>query len=252
VRILREERLQPDRAFEVEVVRRLVEQQHVGAREQHRGQRHPHPPAAGEVRAGPRLRRRVEAEPVQDRRRPRLGRMGVDVAQPRLDLRDPVGVMRRLGLRQQRRALLVGRQNRVEQALLAGGRLLRHAADAGAPGRLDLAAVERQLAPDQAEQRGLAGPVAPDEPHLVPRRDQRGGVVEEPPALHGEGDVLEVEHGRHVPRAPRGVNRGSGAVRRVSTVWAAGGFERSKRLRPRRNHDARDMHNLCTTHMHGC
>ena len=93
MRIAREETLQPDRAFQVEIVRRLVQQQHVRPREQHRRQRHPHPPPAGELRAGPRLRRRIEPEPVQDRRRPRLRRMRVDVRQPRMDLGDPVRVL---------------------------------------------------------------------------------------------------------------------------------------------------------------
>ena len=93
MRIAREEVLEPDRAFEVEIVGRLVEQQHVRPREQHRRQRHPHPPAAGELRAGPRLRRRIEPEPVQDRRRPRLRRMRVDVGEPRVDLGDAVRVV---------------------------------------------------------------------------------------------------------------------------------------------------------------
>ena len=90
VRIAREEGLEPDRAFEVEIVGRLVEEQHVRPREEHRGERHPHPPAAGELGAGPRLRRRVEAEPVQDRGRPRLGRVRVDVGEAGVDLADAV------------------------------------------------------------------------------------------------------------------------------------------------------------------
>ena len=70
VRVAREEALEPDRALEVEVVGRLVEQQHVGPREEHRGQRHPHPPAAGEVGAGAPLRRGVEAEAAAGSRPP--------------------------------------------------------------------------------------------------------------------------------------------------------------------------------------
>ena len=47
--------LEPDRGLEVEMVGGLVEQQEVGLEEQHAGQRHAHPPAAGEARtaAGP-------------------------------------------------------------------------------------------------------------------------------------------------------------------------------------------------------
>ncbi len=65
-----------------------------------------------------------------------------------------------------------------------------------------------ELAPDQPEQRGLARAVAPDESDLVPRRDQRGGVVEELLALHRKGDVLQGQHGRACGlRGGREVNR---------------------------------------------
>ena len=47
--------LQPERAFEIEIVGRLVEQQQVGLREQRCGERHAHAPAAGEFRARPLL-----------------------------------------------------------------------------------------------------------------------------------------------------------------------------------------------------
>ena len=46
VRVFRQVGLEPKRAFEVEVVCRLVEQQQVGLREQNGGQGHAHPPAA--------------------------------------------------------------------------------------------------------------------------------------------------------------------------------------------------------------
>ena len=156
VRVACEEALEPDRALEVEVVGRLVEQQHVGPREQHRRQRHPHPPAAGEVGAGALLRRGVEAEAAEDRGRPRLGRMRLDVGEPRLDLGDPVGVRRLLRLGEQRRPLDVGRQHRVDEAVPGRRRFLRDAADPRPLRNLDLAGVERQLAADQPEQRGLA------------------------------------------------------------------------------------------------
>ena len=52
-RIVGEMVFQPERAFEVEVVCRLVQQQQVGGRKQRRGQRHAHPPATGKFRAWP-------------------------------------------------------------------------------------------------------------------------------------------------------------------------------------------------------
>ncbi len=49
VRVLLQARLQPQGAFQVEIVGRFVEQQQVGLGEQGRGQGHPHAPAAGEL-----------------------------------------------------------------------------------------------------------------------------------------------------------------------------------------------------------
>ncbi len=63
VRIALDEVFQPERAFKVEIVRRLVEQQDVRRGEQRASQRDPHAPAAGEFRAGPGLRCFVEAKP---------------------------------------------------------------------------------------------------------------------------------------------------------------------------------------------
>ena len=51
-RIARQMVLEPQRAFEVEIVGGLVEQQEIGLGEQHGGERHAHAPAAGEFRAG--------------------------------------------------------------------------------------------------------------------------------------------------------------------------------------------------------
>ena len=59
-------RLEPERAFEVEIVGRFVEQQQVGLGEQRGRQRHPHPPAAGELRHRPGQVRRREAQAAQD------------------------------------------------------------------------------------------------------------------------------------------------------------------------------------------
>lgn len=61
VRIGLEMVLEPKRAFEIEVVRRLVEQQNVGLEKQDRAERHTHAPAAGEFPAGAPLGFLVEA-----------------------------------------------------------------------------------------------------------------------------------------------------------------------------------------------
>ncbi len=54
VRIFLQPRFEPQRALEIEVIGRLVEQENIGLGEQGRGQRHAHAPAAGEFRHRPR------------------------------------------------------------------------------------------------------------------------------------------------------------------------------------------------------
>ena len=92
-RIIGQMVFQPQRAFEVEIVGRLVQQQQVGRRKQRRRQRHPHAPAAGEFRARPRLIGGGKSEAAQDRRRAGRRRVRVDVDQPGLDLGDPVRII---------------------------------------------------------------------------------------------------------------------------------------------------------------
>ena len=67
-RIGAQEAFKPHRRFEVEVVRRFVEQQQVGVRKEQRGERNAHfPPARKAVERAP-LHILVEAEPDQDAR----------------------------------------------------------------------------------------------------------------------------------------------------------------------------------------
>ena len=131
VRIAREVVLQPQRAFEVEIVGRLVEQQQVGLGEQHRGERDAHAPAAGELRGRALLRARVEAEAGEDGGGARRRGMRVDVGEPRLDFGDAVRVGRGLCLGQQR-ARARGRPRARSRSARSGParRLLRDPADA--------------------------------------------------------------------------------------------------------------------------
>ena len=113
-----------------------------------------------------------------------------------VDLGDAVGIVRRLRLGQQPRALLVGREHEVEQAVGPARRLLRHPADAGRARHVDAAVVGMDLARDQAQQRGLARAVAADEADLVPGRDAGRGLVEEDAPLDAVGEVVDVQHVR--------------------------------------------------------
>ena len=105
VRIARQMILQPERAFEIEIVGRLVEQQQIWFREQRCGERNAHAPAAGEFRAGPLLVGGGKAEAGEDRRRAGRGRMRADIGEPGLDFGDAMRVARGLRLGQQGVAL---------------------------------------------------------------------------------------------------------------------------------------------------
>ena len=60
----------------------------------------------------------------------------------------------------------VGREHEVDEAFRAARRLLLDAADAQAFRDDDRAALRRKIAADEAEECGLAGAVAPDEPDM--------------------------------------------------------------------------------------
>ena len=75
--------VEPERPFEVEIVRGLVEQQQVGLCEEDRRQGDAHAPAAGEGRTGALLRLLVEAEAMQHSGRAGRRGMRIDVDEPR-------------------------------------------------------------------------------------------------------------------------------------------------------------------------
>ena len=177
-----EELLEPQDRFDVQVIRRLVHQQHVGFAEEHFRHRDAHLPAAGQR---PRVavdRGVLEAQPVED------------LAGARFELVAAAVLVLLLHLAEAREnALLVrgpfGRRHRVlerfqlvveiAEAPASGDRFVEHRA----PGHLvDLLAevAERQLlrnrhvavigvllARDHPEERRLAGPVRPDETDLL-------------------------------------------------------------------------------------
>ncbi len=96
------------------MVGRLVEQQQVRRREQHRGQGHAHAPATGEGGERARLRRHVEAEAGEDGGRPRGGGIGADRIKAVMDVGQALG-RRGLGLGEQGGALGVGGEDVFER-----------------------------------------------------------------------------------------------------------------------------------------
>jgi hypothetical protein len=71
----RQVHLQPDHRVEVEVVRRLVEEQQLGFEVKRAREREAHPPAPAQRRRRRLLLRRAEAEAREDRARARLRRL---------------------------------------------------------------------------------------------------------------------------------------------------------------------------------
>jgi len=136
-----------------------------------------------------------------------------------LHLGNPVRVRRRFSLGHQGRAFGIGLQDRVQQR---GGRrrhFLRHPPDPRPAGQGDFAALQRQLAPDQAEQRGLSGAVAPDKPHLVAIGNRRRCPFEQGAAFDGKGDVGDAQHGRSLPEGRGRVNRRAAGLPPFQAPW---------------------------------
>ncbi len=162
-RIIRQMVFQPERAFEVEIVGRLVEQQQVGRRKQRRGERDAHPPTARKLRAGSRLIGSGKSEAAENRGGPGRGGMGVDIHEPGLNVGDPDRIMRGVGFTQQGLALKVGLQHDRDKAFRAVGGFLGETADAPSWRDGDGAGLGRQLAADRVKQGRFADTVAADE-----------------------------------------------------------------------------------------
>ncbi len=177
--------LQPHRRFQVEVVRRLVQQQQVGIGEQRRRQCHAHPPAAGEFLHRPRLRRLIEAETGQDGGGAGRGGVGADGQQTIMQLGQAVRV-RGFRLRQQRQPFRVALQHDIDQGLRTLRRLLPHRRQLRAGGEADVAAVHRQFAGDGAQQGGLAGAVAADQADAAAGVDGQVRLVQQRAAAHAD------------------------------------------------------------------
>ena len=194
-RIAREMILEPERAFEIEIVGRLVEQEQIGLGEQRRGERDAHAPAAGEFRQRALLLGVGEAEAGEDRGGARGRRMRADVGEPRLDLGDPVRVVRGLGFGEQPRALAVGRAARHRAGIrdhpalpAPGGRC------ASAPAFRTLAALRAEFARDHAEQRGLAAAVAAHEAGARAVWHAHRGAVEQKASGHAHRKIVDRKH----------------------------------------------------------
>jgi hypothetical protein len=165
--------------------------------------------AAREVGAGAQLRLCVEPEALQDRAGAAFGGPGIDVGQPVLDIGDAVRIMRRFRLGQKRGALGVGLKHGIKERSRRRRHFLRHAPDARPRRQAYLAALKRQFAPDQPEERRLAGAVTADKTDLVAGGNGGRGPFEQGAAFDGIGDIGNAQHARGMPDAAPAVNRRS-------------------------------------------
>ena len=189
-----DEALQPVEAVEVEVVRRLVEEQQVEPREQDRGQRGARCLPAGE-RCRLLLQRDRQAELGADRPRPGLEVCATESEEPLQ--RRSVGVRAPVSRVPLDRGLRVGdaRASReVGQQRLAGPAvvLLRQVADGQRGGRpLDCARVRLVEAGGEPEQRRLACPVGADEAEPRARPERQVDAVENGTGAERADDACE-------------------------------------------------------------
>ena len=204
-----QELLQPDQAFEVEMVARLVQQHGVGPHQQNARQRHAHLPAAGQ-RADIAVHHFLaEAQARQHFARPPLQRIAVELLEAVLHLAvardDVVHVVgaRRIGHRGFELLHLGGdRADRTGAVHHLGHRaaarhladVLAEIADGDAAIDRDLALVGLFLAGDHPEQRRLAGAVGADKADLLALLKRRGRLDEEDLMADLLADVVETNH----------------------------------------------------------
>ena len=180
---------QPQRAFEIEIVGRLVQQQKIGRGEQRRRKRYAHAPAAGEFRAGPRLIGGRKSEAAQDRGGARGRRMRVDVDEPGLDFGNPMRIVRGVGFLEQRVALEIGLEDDVDQALRPVRCFLREAADPPARRNGDGAGLKRQFAANGVKQRRFPRAVAADQADARAGHDLGGAMIDQKPSGNPDRNI---------------------------------------------------------------
>ena len=237
-----DEPLQPVQAVQVEVVGRLVEQEHVVPGQQQGGQARPR-----RLPAGQRRHRRVQVDPQaqvgRDRVQP-LVEVGPAQRQPpfqRLGVVLALGQVEALGQGVGRAVQLVVRRGHPGPAAdepahrLARPplRLLRQVADRGRRWvEADRAVLRHRQSGQQGQQGRLSGPVNSDQTDDVARRDDEVQSGEQRPLAVSGGEVTGDEGGRHTVDDPRSDREPVPERRRANVSYP---YLRSRNLRWR-NH----------------
>ena len=220
--------LEPEDALDVEVIRRLVQQQHVGRARQLARDGEALEPAAGQVAHA---RARVREAGARERHRhaePGGGRPGSGRSRARRSPPPP---------RPPRAStVVVGREARV----------LRHVAEARPAAERAAAAVRRLEPREDAEQGGLARAVGTDEPDAVALGEAERELLEERRGAEGLGEALRRRAGpvgvtRRADGAPRGAERPAPSISaslsgRRSRLIRASSRSAALQVRTRRDH----------------
>ena len=195
--------LEPEESFEIEMVRRLVEEEQRGFGDEEAGEVGAHDPAAGEGFGEFVGVVGFETEAVED-----FAGAGFEGV---VDVVVVIG-----GLE-----FFAGGRD-VENGLVAGGGgLLREVAEVGAAFPLDGAGVGFFLAEDEAEEGGLAGAVGADEAEAVGAGDEQRDVGKEFAGAVGLRNVCNSQHENGTPKRGR-VRRSTPHPRGGADGWTWG------------------------------
>ena len=189
-----QEIFQPQGRFQIEVVRRFVEQQHIGPGEQQRRQRHTHAPTTGIAVERTALHVLVKTQAHQDSRSASGGGVSINSDQPLVNIghtfRRSAGVF----LGDQRSAFGIGGQHGFKRRALPHWGFLLQPAQPCAARPFNAAAIRIDGAGHHLHHRGFAGAVAADQANTAARRQRSAGAVDDGAPAKANGEVLNRQH----------------------------------------------------------
>ena len=179
------------------MVGRLVQQQQVAGHHQRACQVQAHAPAAGERGDRTRVRLGREAQAMQQLAGARFGVIGAYLGHALVGGGNgfPVFTCRGRSLFTHDGGHLgVAFQHELQRRVGQRRGFLGHAGDADLAGQIDVALVRLQLTLHGGEQAGLAGPVAADHAHAVPRVKGQVDIGQQQPLATAQGEVTKGNH----------------------------------------------------------
>jgi hypothetical protein len=189
--------LEPDDRVEIEVIRRLVEQQQIGAAHQCLREVQPHAPAARKARdAFARLRER-KAQPEQQRLGAGGRRIAIRIGEGCMLVGESLAVMGAFGRGDARFDLAqigVAVERIFERRFLGGRCVLRHMRDAPGGRQRNIAGVGMQLTAQDGKERRLARAVCADESGFLARIEGERRGFEKGLDATREAELVETDH----------------------------------------------------------